>query len=468
MQVGRYHVVGHLATGGMAEVLLGKIFGPSGFEQPVVLKRILPHLASEPMFRTMFVDEARMVARIRHPNVVRVHELVEEEDELFLIMEYLEGETAAGVQRRSRAKGQDLDPGSATYIVAQACAGIHAAHEATDLEGRPHGLIHRDISPQNIFVTYGGQVKVIDFGIAKAADRVGRASLGGIKGKFSYMSPEQTRGEDLDRRSDVFSLGIVLYELSTGRRLFVRSNVNKTIAAICEDEISPPGKWVRDYPPELERVCMKALARDPDQRYPTAAAMRRDLLEVLRDIQPSPAPEEDLALRMRELFPDRIQEKNALLRTVRAGAEPDHLPAPEADLDVDLPTVIESPQASRGHDPGRKRRFQIAVGVSAAAAVGAFAYQVTHLPEPEEVESTEPPENAPKRVDLTIDSEPSGAEVWIESRKLGKTPIELESPSSGETFEVELRKEGYAPKKVKIVPDANTDLVVELVPSGEG
>src|SRR5262245_61887209 len=213
-RIGRYEVVGELAIGGMATILLGRLVGPRGFEHPVVIKRILPHLAKMPEFVDMFVDEARIVAGIRHPNVVQVTELGCEGDELFLVMEYLEGESVGGLLRRIWTQDGEIDRALAVYIVAEACAGLHAAHELTDEAGKLRGLVHRDISPQNMFVTYSGAVKVLDFGIAQAADRLTRTEAGQVKGKFAYMSPEQCLSQPLDRRSDVFALGVVLYELT--------------------------------------------------------------------------------------------------------------------------------------------------------------------------------------------------------------------------------------------------------------
>ena len=181
--IGRYEVVGRLAVGGMAEILLGRLRGPSGFERAVVIKRILAHLAEQPAFVDMFLDEARLAARIQHRNVVQVHELGQDGKNLFLTMEYLEGENAAGMVRRSLVLEKDIGAAMCAFIVAEACAGLHAAHELKDPEGRPLALVHRDISPQNIFVTYGGGVRVLDFGIAKAADRtahteeIGRAHV---------------------------------------------------------------------------------------------------------------------------------------------------------------------------------------------------------------------------------------------------------------------------------------------------
>ncbi len=457
MQVDRYRVVGRLAAGGMAEVLLGKVQGSSGFEQPVVLKRILPHLAADPSVRRMFAQEAQTVAHVRHPNVVRVYELVEKERELFLVMEYLEGETVAGVLKRARREGVSLPLGLAAFIVAEAAAGLHAAHQATDWEGRHRGLVHRDVSPQNIFVTYSGEVKVIDFGIAKVVDAITRASLAGIKGKFSYMSPEQTSGAPLDRRSDVFSLGIVLYELTSGRRLFARANSEKTLRAIREDPIPSPRELDSSYPASLEKICMKALARDPDERYATALDMRRDIAGALRDMFVDSLPEEELSALMKRLFADRIEEKGALLR---AGAS-DGTPSSSSGV-----LAHDEPADGAFVSVSRRRAFArplvVAGGVLALAAFGVVAYRLGQM---HSLAPSAPTLSAAAsdRVTVTISSEPSGAEVWEGRRRLGTTPLELTSEPTQKTLDVELRLPGYERKVIKVVPDANTALSVELV-----
>ncbi|HEY6461638.1 MAG TPA: serine/threonine-protein kinase, partial [Polyangiaceae bacterium] len=190
-KLGRYQILGELAVGGMAEILLARVVGPSGFERPVVIKRILPHLARQEAFVSMFLDEARIAAGIRHRNVIHVEELAEGPEGLYLVMEYLEGESAAGLMRRIFVRETSLDLALGSYIVAEACAGLHAAHELEDASGQKQHLVHRDVSPHNLFIAYDGRVKVLDFGIAKAADRITRTEAGQLKGKFSYMSPEQ-------------------------------------------------------------------------------------------------------------------------------------------------------------------------------------------------------------------------------------------------------------------------------------
>jgi serine/threonine-protein kinase len=321
----------------MAEIVLGRMLGPSGFQRPVVIKRILPHLAREQSFVEMFLDEARIVAGIRHPNVVNVHELGHEEGELFLVMEYLEGESAAGLGRRLRVNSETLSHALSAYVVAEAAAGLHAAHELTDNEGNKQNVVHRDVSPQNVFVTYDGQVKVLDFGIATAADRITKTEAGQFKGKFEYSSPEQCRGLPLDRRSDVFALGILLYELSTGTRLFKRAGQLDTLRAICEQPVIPPSESAHGYPEALSAILMKALAKKPKDRYATALEMRRDLLAALRTIHPAGSPDEELGGVMQRLFGDRIAEKKEMLRRVQAGTNIGEIPSVETDASVEIP-----------------------------------------------------------------------------------------------------------------------------------
>ncbi len=331
-QLGRYEVLGLIGTGGMAEVLLARLIGAAGFARPVVIKRILPHLAREERFRSMFLEEARIVAQLNHRNIVQVFELAEWDEELFLVLEYLEGESLDGLLRRLVARQERLDFECAVHIIAEACAGLAAAHE------RP--VIHRDISPANLFVTYDGNVKIIDFGIALDADRRALTEPGHVRGKCAYMSPEQAMGSALDARSDLFSLGIVLYELTTRRRLFRRKTESQTLFALLQDPIVPPTKLVRGYPEVLERVCLRSLARRPEDRFETAVEMQSALLECSRMISHRD-PSRVLKEVMQALFADRIHEKRVLLQRLSDGAAVDPVGMTEPEVD-DLPTVEET------------------------------------------------------------------------------------------------------------------------------
>lgn len=351
-KISRYHIIGRIATGGMAEILLAKVLGPGGFERPVVIKRVLPHLVAKSTFRDMFLDEARIVASIHHPNVVQVHELGREEDELYLVMEYLAGESVRSLYARAAARGTRVDLGVSAHIIAEACAGLHAAHEYTDPEGKPLDVVHRDVCPNNLLVTYDGAIKVVDFGIAQAADRHTLTEAGQVKGKAGYMSPEQCVRRPIDRRTDVFALGVVLYELTTGHKLFSGALEARILACLRHQQVQPPSQVVPNYPAELEQICMRALRLDPAERFATAEEMRRELVRFQRTRETDDLPEEQLKLQMRELFPDRIEEKTDLLSRLRAGTGITRIPSAEVADEYSVPVVETDPEDS-DLNPGR-------------------------------------------------------------------------------------------------------------------
>ena len=281
---GKYLLVGELATGGMAEIFLAVRTGLEGVLKVVALKRVLPHLSSSPEFTQMFIDEARIVARLDHPNIVRTYEFDEYAGQYFTVMEYLAGEDLAKVLNRIAASRQPMPVELAASIISQVCRGLHFAHELTDARGRPLGLVHRDVTPSNIIVTFAGEVKLIDFGIAKAAERMTETRSGSIKGKIAYMSPEQSRSRAVDRRSDVFSAGVVLWELLTGKPLFARETEAQALYGIVNDPIPRVTKLRPEIPVELEAIIMRALARAPDSRFQTAEDMQLALDHVIANM----------------------------------------------------------------------------------------------------------------------------------------------------------------------------------------
>jgi serine/threonine-protein kinase len=298
----------------MAEVLLARMMGPAGFERPVVLKRILPHLADQDEFRTMFLDEARIVAGIHHPGVVTVFDFGDSEHGLYLVMEYLHGQPLSELRRRSRTRGERLDPLLSAHIVAEAADGLHAAHEYVDADGVPQNVVHRDVSPQNLYLLYDGSVKVIDFGIAKAANRDTKTATNTMKGKFAYMAPEQCDGSGVDRRADVFALGIVLFELLTGQRLFRRDNQLETVRAICLEPIPGPRDVAPHVPERLDAICRRALARSRDDRYATAAELRTELRSAIQQLAPERVPREELAAILVDWFAEERERGAELMR----------------------------------------------------------------------------------------------------------------------------------------------------------
>lgn len=271
--LGRYQVLRPLAKGGMAEVLLARSIGIKGFERFVVLKRILVQNENEHSV-DMFLDEARLVAGLHHRNIVQVHDIGEEEGKYFFAMEYVHGEDVRALLRAVKDKKQQIPFDRVLTIVTAAATGLHYAHEQRGPDGKPLGIVHRDISPGNILIGFDGGVKVVDFGIAKTESQTENTHAGEMKGKIGYMSPEQCRGQEIDRRTDVFMLGIVLYELCTVRRLFKGETKFDTMSAIVEGAVPPPSKFRKDLPEELEKIILKALAVDPGDRYQTADDLR--------------------------------------------------------------------------------------------------------------------------------------------------------------------------------------------------
>jgi serine/threonine-protein kinase len=311
--LGRYRVVDEIGVGGMASVHLARLDGAGGFQKWVAIKRIHPHLVEDDQFVHMFLDEARIAARINHANVAQVTELGEGEGNYWIAMEYLHGEPLREVMRSIEEGAPAMPYEVAAKIIADAAEGLHAAHELRGKNGEPMGLVHRDVTPHNIFVTYEGHVKVVDFGIAKVAGRLSSTRAGTLKGKLAYMSPEQVRGNDIDRRTDIFALGVVLWELTTNQRLFRTDSDLETLEKVQACQVPRPSQLRRDYPPQLEQIILKALARDPSQRFQTARDLSRELQKfmVARGQLVGPEHVSDYTHR---IFGDRIRKRDEHLR----------------------------------------------------------------------------------------------------------------------------------------------------------
>lgn len=282
--LGKYRLLARLGIGGMAEVLLARLDGPAGFSKHFAIKRMRPELTLHQEFIELFLEEARTASLLAHPNICQVNELSEAGNDYFMVMEYLEGVPVSSVLVKAMAVREALPLPFLVGLVQQACEGLHYAHEMTDDQGQPYQIIHRDISPPNLFVTVDGVVKVLDFGISKSRDSVVKTLTGQIRGKFAYMSPEQLRGEKLDCRSDVFSLGIVLFELLTGKRLFRRKNRLEVFKAIVRERIPSAGELRSDLPPAVIAAVDQALARDRDRRFASARAFGAALGEAVSDL----------------------------------------------------------------------------------------------------------------------------------------------------------------------------------------
>lgn len=310
--LGKYRLLARLGTGGMAEVLLARLDGPAGFSKNVAIKRMRPELTAHREFVDLFVEEARTASLLNHPNICQVNELSAADGDYFMVLEYLEGVAVSSVLVKALSHPESLPIPFLVGIIQQACEGLHYAHDMADEHGRPYQIIHRDISPPNLFITTGGVVKVLDFGISKSRDSVVKTLTGQIRGKFAYMSPEQLRGERLDRRSDVFSLGIVLFELLGGCRLFRRKSRLEVFKAIVKERIPRTSEVRPDLPPMLGSVVDQALARDRDERFSSARAFGEALALGLRDLG-GPMPSQAMGPLVCELFASELQSKRQLV-----------------------------------------------------------------------------------------------------------------------------------------------------------
>jgi len=278
---GKYLLLERINVGGMAEVFKAKAFGVEGFERILAIKRILPNMADDDEFINMFVDEARIAVQLSHANIVQIYELGKFEGQYYIAMEYVSGKDLRQVLDYYRKKKELLPLPTAAFLASKICDGLDYAHRKADPTGRPLNVIHRDVSPQNILVSWEGAVKITDFGIAKAEDRASKTQAGVLKGKFGYMSPEQVRGLEIDHRSDIFALGILMYEMTTGKRLFLGESDFSTLEKVRNAEVPPPTEHNPAIPPELERVLLKTLSKERDERYQWASELHDDLQQFL-------------------------------------------------------------------------------------------------------------------------------------------------------------------------------------------
>jgi serine/threonine protein kinase len=343
---GRYQLLKKLATGGMAQIYLARQLGPEGFEKLLVVKRILPHLAENEEFITMFLDEARIAARLNHPNVVQIFDLGAQDDSFFIAMEFIHGEDVRRVWKHADKIGKPIPLALICRIIIEACAGLDYAHKKLDGSGRPLNIVHRDISPQNILVSFEGGVKIVDFGIAKAADQATVTRSGVLKGKYSYMSPEQAAGQPIDCRTDIFALGVVLYELLTGTRLFKRATDIQTLNAVTECKLAPPSEVNDRIPPDLNEIVMKALAKDRTQRYSEARQLGAALESWLL-LHGIPASTAAVAEFMHEIYADRLKHEQEEGRLLIETAEASKGEEPPSDKEKATPSLDRLPRQTK-------------------------------------------------------------------------------------------------------------------------
>jgi len=353
-QYGPYGLLERVAVGGMAEVFKAKRSGVEGFEKIVAVKRILPHLSENKEFVDMFINEAKMVAGLTHPNIVQIFDLGRLEKTYYIAMEFIHGRDLRSILRRGKERGLRVPLDLSVHIVGKVCSALEFAHRKKDERGRPMMIVHRDVSPQNILISFEGEVKLTDFGIAKAATKASMTDAGALRGKLLYMSPEQAWGKRMDRRSDVFSLGIVFYEMVTEEKPFLGGSEMSILELVRECRVPPPSTVNPRIPEKLEKVIMKALERDPNHRYQDAFEMYRDLERVLQERRSPTASE--LARFMEILF-----DEDERVDMYPGDATPEEFrpAAAISDLDVEfdqsaggdtLPETPAAPPAKEGKE----------------------------------------------------------------------------------------------------------------------
>ena len=328
---GKYTLLNRIAVGGMAEIFLARQAGVEGFEKIICLKRIRPHLSSQPAFVQMFLNEAKLAAQLNHPNIVQIYDLGRVGESYFIAMEYISGRDMSRIIAKAEKKSIPFPVVYALKIASSVLEGLYYAHNRTDAYGSPLNIVHRDVTPENIVVSFSGNVKILDFGIAKATSQLEQTRAGEIKGKLSYMSPEQCLGQQLDHRSDVFSLGVVLYEWVSGYKLFTGENEMAILKSIVDGKIYPPSYFKEDVPEAVERILLKALEKDREKRYQSGWDMQLDIDTFLGSYEFTPS-NIHLSNFIKQLFEDELEaERVQLMRAAQARIEDYEGPVVEAD-----------------------------------------------------------------------------------------------------------------------------------------
>ena len=490
----KYRLTQKIGSGGMAEVFRATGEGPEGFERTFVVKRILPRLSDAPEFVGMFVDEAKISARLLHPNIVQVFEFAYQDGGYFIVMEPVDGVDMGFLLRKLERRGAVVPAAFAAEVGRQACRGLGFAHGLCSPDGKPYGIVHRDVTPGNIMVAWNGAVKILDFGIARAVQelRVSHTDAGMVKGKMSYIAPELLQGQPADARSDLFSLGVVLHEMLSGRRLFMGENDLETLKLVSEMPVPRPSSRNAEVKPAFDEVVLRALARDPAKRYQSADEMGQDL--------------ERLVLRKRYAASSFVKQVRALVPQTESGVEAaapveiefgqrdaaaivaDEIPRvapppPPAAAPAALPAVV---QALVGALRGARASWLPSLLPTTATLVltvivlrhGGPAPRMPAAPPlpagtPVSVAACTTPV-APSSVEISIDSRPQGALVTTTAtpterpRPLGETPFVLRVPRAEAPVVLVVSKRGFAPLSFKLVPNHDKDFVTKLERGSSG
>ncbi|HVK71339.1 MAG TPA: serine/threonine-protein kinase [Polyangium sp.] len=499
--LGKYRLIAELGHGGMAEVYLAVVQGPAGFNKLCVIKQIRPQLATDPEFLGMFLDEARLAARLSHPNVVQTNEVGQEGERYFIAMEYLEGQPLNRILHRIGRDGGLTLPMHLRIIV-DMLSGLHHAHELTDFDGTPLNVVHRDVTPHNVFVTYDGQVKVVDFGIAKAMNSSAETRLGVVKGKVAYMAPEQARGERVDRRADIFSAGVMLWEAATGRRLWKGIPDLTVLHRLINGDIPSPRSVDPDVPEGLEKIVMKALALRREDRYATSTDLATALEELLdqmgdksslREVGKLVAKHfEENRSKIKQIVETQLKAAKSLATTEFQSIGLPHLDGTSASgpMSVDRTGAREAMSSQDLSSPGTRRTNGVssptsltastaaatgtgsqavaapkrgllgAVALIAVAAVGVGIFVMTRQPPPAApTQATAAP--VVGDIEVTITVTPPNAKIFLDGKELTTNPYVGKFPREDKTHIIKAEAAGFTTRSRDVTFDK--DRTIEMV-----
>lgn len=475
-QFGKYTLLRKLAAGGMAEIYLALQRSAGGFEKLIVIKRILPAMNQDKAFIEMLLHEARVAASMSHPNIVQTFDVGQVDGTYFIAMEHIHGEDIRSIVRAMRKRNLSEFPlEHAIAITSGMCAGLAYAHERRDLEGRSLNIVHRDISPQNIVVTFSGDVKIVDFGVAKSSRQSGEDTKDGqLKGKVPYMSPEQAAGTQIDWRSDIFAVGVLLFELSTGKRLFKGASEFETLKLICDKDYPRPSDVKPGFPPALDRIIMKALEKDREKRYQSAREMQIDLEAFVRE-ERIPVSQISLTQWMQSLFEDKLAQQKEALQDVKQLAD---IIAMQQGASYEGGSTSAGTSATGGTAPAPKRSsvgLWLALLVVTAGAVGGFFYMQKQAADREAAAlASRPSAEAPKApeakgsLDLKCGGQ-EGCSIWI-SGDLRKevTPAVISGLPLDTDIQVKLTHDGFEAYRetVKLTEAAPTRAIAAAMKAG--
>jgi hypothetical protein len=455
-RVGRYRLGPRLGVGGAASVYLARLGGPHNFERLAAVKIIHEHLTDDQEFVTMFLDEANVAVRLSHPNIVHIYELGREDDMLYLAMEYLHGQPLSQLYRELVDRGGQLPYDVIAWIGARAAEGLHHAHQLADDEGNSVGLVHRDVSPENVFVTYEGHIKLIDFGIARAVGRLTTTALGHIKGKYRYMAPEQALGRDFDHRVDVFALGVTLFEAALGKPVFDGVDETDTLAKLLSGPSPDPRQRVPGFPEELAEILLRALALEPTERYEDAGELARDLDSFVA---------RSGRVDQREQLQDVM---GAVFRSFRESTMQAIADLREAD-EAELGAAASARQTIHEATPvvaSTRPRWPWALGVAVLTAVlvGVGVFSLRAAPRAARTDPPLPATEATVTLDVSTHPAVAAAKVTIGGQLVDGSPARREMKRGSEPVEVVVVAAGYHRAEVRVIPDQNRTVVVPLLP----